>query len=144
MVSSFLPTRLSDTRDFTGASEKAKTDTTQFKFAQIPTRPPAAFTTVVFSGLEPRGSFLFGNPCFTCQPKCSFFNVSGTYLFSVPGWMKLPGHLCSHLAAKSCAPEPLYVRNGIPSSFSNSRPSSSVGAVVTTVTFSPRVSLTLS
>ena len=144
MVSSFLPTRLSDTRDFTGASEEAKTDTTQFKLAEIPTRPPATFTTVVFSGLKPRGSFLFGNPCFTCQPKCSFSYVSETYLVSVSGWMKLPGHLCSDLAAKPSATEPIYVRNGIPSSFSNSRPSSSVGAVVTTVTFSPRVSLTLS
>ena len=144
MVSGFLPTRLSDPGNFPGASEEAKTDTTQFKLAQIPPRPPATFAAVVFSGLEPRGSFLFGNPCFTCQPKCSFSNVSGTYLFRVSGWMKLPGHLCSHFAAYPCAPEVIYVRNGIPSSFSNSRPSSSVGAVVTTVTFSPRVSLTLS
>lgn len=35
-----------------------------------------------------------------------------------------------------------YCRKGIPNRLNNSRPSSSVGAVVTTVTFNPRISLT--
>lgn len=142
MVSSFLPTRLSDTGNFTGASEEAKTDTTQFKLAQIPTRSPATFTAIIFSGLEPWGSFLFGNPCFTCQPNTPFLFIQD--VFSPSGWLKLPRHDCSDFAAVPDAAAPTYFRNGMPSSLSNSRPSSSVGAVVTTVTFSPRVSLTLS
>src|SRR6516162_2630239 len=105
-----LPAGLHDTGDFALQRQASKTDAAHLKFAEHAARPAANPATVALADL-------------VFQLLMRLRDLTRT----------------RHASRLSLTLNPRYGRNGTPSSFNNSRPSSSVRAVVVMVMFMPLI-----
>src|ERR1051326_5580060 len=142
-----LPTALDYSRDFTRKRQLPETNSAQLEFLNETARPATTFTAAVIAY---RKLFLL---CFLSNGRRSSHSISLSPSPFGRGAKRKPNRtkpqeregsqdlrkLTTSPSASQC-----YCLKGIPSCFNNSRASSSLRAVVTTVTFIPRILSTFS